>query len=46
MVLLILIISVIVVGFLSVVLGRWMQRKGTEMERGRKEPPVDRGDTP
>jgi len=31
----ILILSVIAVGFVSVVLGRWLQRKGAEIERGR-----------
>jgi hypothetical protein len=31
----ILILSVIVVGFLSVTIGRWLQRKGSEIERGR-----------
>jgi hypothetical protein len=30
----ILILSVIVVGFLSVLIGGWLQRKGTEIERG------------
>jgi hypothetical protein len=31
----ILIVSVIVVGFVSVTLGRWLIRKGSEIERGR-----------
>ncbi len=30
----ILILSVIVVAFVSVTLGRWLQRKGSEIERG------------
>jgi hypothetical protein len=33
MVLIILIVSVVIVFGLSLVVGRWMQRKGTEMER-------------
>jgi hypothetical protein len=35
-VLLILIVSVLVVGLLSVLIGRWFQRKGTEMERNKR----------
>jgi hypothetical protein len=37
--LLILVLSVIVVGFLSTVVGRWLQRKGSETERRRRQPP-------
>jgi putative effector of murein hydrolase LrgA (UPF0299 family) len=36
-VLVILIVSVVIVATLTAVLGRWMQRKGREMERGRDE---------
>jgi hypothetical protein len=31
----------VVVIFGSVALGRWMQRKGSELEKGRKDGPVD-----
>jgi hypothetical protein len=37
--LLILIISVIVVAVVSITLGRWLQRKGSAMERHGDEPP-------
>jgi len=36
MVLLILIVSVIIVAAVSIGLGRWLQRKGSEIERGPK----------
>ena len=41
MVILILVISVVIVAVVSIGLGRWLQRKGTEIERshGRDEPP-------
>jgi hypothetical protein len=38
-VVLILIISVVIVGVISLGLGRWLQRKGAAMERHRDEPP-------
>jgi hypothetical protein len=42
-VILILVISVVVVAAVSIGLGRWLQRKGTQMERsrGRDEPPPE-----
>jgi membrane-anchored protein YejM (alkaline phosphatase superfamily) len=36
---LILVVSVAVVAVVSVLLGRWLQRKGAAMERRRDEPP-------
>ena len=41
MVILILVVSVVIVAAVSIGLGRWLQRKGTEIERshGRDEPP-------
>jgi hypothetical protein len=39
MVILILVISVVVVAVVSIGLGRWLQRKGSAIERGRDEPP-------
>ena len=42
-VVLILVISVVIVAVVSIGLGRWLQRKGTEIEQhhGRDEPPPD-----
>ncbi|MGO9487578.1 MAG: hypothetical protein ACLQBB_00950 [Solirubrobacteraceae bacterium] len=40
MVLLILVVSVIVVAAISISLGRWLQRKGRDIEGGRKDGPV------
>ncbi len=39
MVILILVVSVIVVAAVSIGFGRWLQRKGTAMERHRDDPP-------
>ena len=36
---LILVVSVIVVGALAALIGRWLQRKGTNLERNRKNGP-------
>jgi hypothetical protein len=44
MVLIILIVSVLIVGVLSMVVGRWMQRKGTEMEHHSRSHPEESGD--
>ncbi|MEA2151841.1 MAG: hypothetical protein QOI18_74 [Solirubrobacteraceae bacterium] len=33
------VLASIVVVFGSVALGRWMQRKGRDLEKGRKDPP-------
>ena len=38
-VILILVISVVIVAVVSIGLGRWLQRKGREMEQHREEPP-------
>jgi hypothetical protein len=39
MVILILVISVLVVAVVSITFGRWLQRKGTEIERHHGGPP-------
>ena len=44
MVLIILLVSVVVVGVLSMVVGRWMQRKGTEMEHHSRSHVEEGGD--